>query len=631
MSKINKLRIVNLNYNNNSIKIVDETFNLNGESTLLSLRNGGGKSVLVQMMTAPFVNKKYRSTADRPFSSYFTTNKATVIMVEWVLDDVNTHVMTGMLVRANQDPDSDDSLQINNFTVEYKKPCDIDIDNILFTKKTEKGVELKSYTKCLKMLEDYKKNDRYKFNYYDMNSSTRSRDYFKELKKYQINHTEWESIIRKINKQESGLSNLFSNCKDVKGLVEKWFLKTIDDKLNAEDNKINNFRELTDIYIRDIKKNESIINKKENILEFNIDANQIKNIVANYVNSTDKKTHYENYLAAYFLNIISILKICNNEIKDLDNLKTELYEKINRTKYNEFSYKIYKINQDLKKCFELKNQLEIEKNSLEISMENNSHSIHIFEASKQNKKLLNQKKKLDSLEAKLETAKLDNNEFRLEEYEFGGKIKTYYDELYDDKKIEQEKVTEEISDIEGRLVKYKKEIKQIDEDIEKESEIRGSLNSNISHYGDYEKDYNNKYNEDLMRNILGLYKPGEIEIRKGNIEESKNELDRSYKDALKNDDKINRNFVEFQAEEREVAKNETEVNYKLKELYKVKKNIDDKINQRLNIFKYLQLSEEDLYDIEKINSRIDHKLKEIDDVKNSYRFKRDSLEKEQKN
>ena len=53
MSKINAIRLINLNYNNDSIRIADETFRMNGENTLLSLRNGGGKTVLVQMMTAP--------------------------------------------------------------------------------------------------------------------------------------------------------------------------------------------------------------------------------------------------------------------------------------------------------------------------------------------------------------------------------------------------------------------------------------------------------------------------------------------------------------------------------------------------------------------------------------------------
>ena len=58
MSKINAIRLINLNYNNDSIRIADDTFRMNGENTLLSLRNGGGKTVLVQMMTAPLVHKR---------------------------------------------------------------------------------------------------------------------------------------------------------------------------------------------------------------------------------------------------------------------------------------------------------------------------------------------------------------------------------------------------------------------------------------------------------------------------------------------------------------------------------------------------------------------------------------------
>ncbi len=64
MSKINAVRFINLNYNNNAIKINDECMQFNGKSTLLSLRNGGGKTVLVQMMTAPFVHRGKQKTKD---------------------------------------------------------------------------------------------------------------------------------------------------------------------------------------------------------------------------------------------------------------------------------------------------------------------------------------------------------------------------------------------------------------------------------------------------------------------------------------------------------------------------------------------------------------------------------------
>lgn len=66
MSKINAVRFINLNYNNNVMKINDECMQFSGKSTLLSLRNGGGKTVLVQMMTAPFVHRgKQKQRTDR--------------------------------------------------------------------------------------------------------------------------------------------------------------------------------------------------------------------------------------------------------------------------------------------------------------------------------------------------------------------------------------------------------------------------------------------------------------------------------------------------------------------------------------------------------------------------------------
>ena len=55
MSKINALRFVNINYNNNMSKISDECLHLNGENTLLSMDNGVGKTVMVQLITALFV------------------------------------------------------------------------------------------------------------------------------------------------------------------------------------------------------------------------------------------------------------------------------------------------------------------------------------------------------------------------------------------------------------------------------------------------------------------------------------------------------------------------------------------------------------------------------------------------
>ena len=133
MSKINCFRAINLNYNNNAITIEDETFHFDGESTLLSLQNGGGKSVLVQMMIAPLVRKRYRDTPDREFASFFTSNRPTFLLTEWILDGGAGYVLVGMMVRRKEnsaEEDSKDELDILNFIYEYKEANEFDIHNI---------------------------------------------------------------------------------------------------------------------------------------------------------------------------------------------------------------------------------------------------------------------------------------------------------------------------------------------------------------------------------------------------------------------------------------------------------------------------------------------------------------------
>lgn len=130
MSKINAIRLVNVNYNHNAYHISDETLRLNGQSTLIFLDNGGGKSVIVQLLTALFVHKGHRNFNKRTFASYFKTVKPTFIMVEWVLDNGAGYCLTGMMVRKSQNVDNNEELEIINFISEYRNACEQDINHL---------------------------------------------------------------------------------------------------------------------------------------------------------------------------------------------------------------------------------------------------------------------------------------------------------------------------------------------------------------------------------------------------------------------------------------------------------------------------------------------------------------------
>ena len=68
MPRIRRIRIVNINYNNGKRLIPDELFDLTDENgheglnTLISLINGGGKSVLVQLMMQPILPRAHASS-----------------------------------------------------------------------------------------------------------------------------------------------------------------------------------------------------------------------------------------------------------------------------------------------------------------------------------------------------------------------------------------------------------------------------------------------------------------------------------------------------------------------------------------------------------------------------------------
>ncbi len=247
MSKINAIRLINLNYNHNGIRIDDETFHLNGDSTLLTLRNGGGKSVLVQMLMAPFVHKRYRDIKDRKFSNYFTTYKPSFILIEWKLDGNAGFVLTGMMVRRNQElkeEQGQSELDMINFIHEYKEQNQYDIHKIPFVKIENNTKSLNTFSQSKTLLDTLKTSSEYRFSAYDMNNSIQQRNYFTKLEEFQIYYKEWESIIRKINLKESGLSELFSNAKDELGLIETWFLPTIESKINKDKNRIDEFRDI---------------------------------------------------------------------------------------------------------------------------------------------------------------------------------------------------------------------------------------------------------------------------------------------------------------------------------------------------------------------------------------------------
>lgn len=609
MSKLNSLRLVNLNYNNNTMKVNDEIFQFGGESTLMNLRNGGGKSVMVQMMMAPFVTKRNRDLKERKFNSYFTSPTPTFILTEWVLEGGDNHVLIGMAVRKkNSTEEDDEELDIINFIHEYRGSNPYDIYNLPVVENQGNTLKIKSFGNFKTFVEELKKNRDFNFNYYDMNVASQSRNYFETLKQYKINHKEWESIIRKVNMKESGLSELFQEAKSIPGLVEKWFIKTVEDKLNREENKISNFQEIIKKFIYQFKENEARVQKKAAIELFKEESETITLAADSFNKERIHKEEIENEIA----NLISFLKT-SKEARDLEqeslreflnSLKAELKD----IQYEEASVGFYKLMDEIEALEEEINNTSLQIEKVEGEKLHLERTKGVYQCAKIYEDYKKTSQRVQKYENQLELANSNQEETEEERKHIGFTLKNYYlkeeDTLENQLKDNMEsldKTKEEIETIASNL-------KDFDAFIFSNSKRLGGLQSDIKRYNEVEEKFNDKYKKKILRNMLGFYPEDLILTCKNAYEKQETVL----KEKIKN---LNKTLV---LRKEEVPKVESEkgrlsslinkINMKLEEGEKQKIEIEEKIKERKDVLKYIEFPEEKLYQTEEILKTFESKI-----------------------
>ena len=271
MSKISVIRLVNIRYNDDRMVIPDQVFFCGGKSTLIHLRNGGGKSVMTQLMCAPFLPKRYRDRDTRLFSSYFRQSAPSFILLEWELEGGAGRLLTGMMVHhtARNEEEGGEPIEMVNFIAQYDAHCAYDILSLPIFEEQDGGKRLKKFADCRAAFESFRKERGASFFLYDMAVNAQSRQYFDKLLEYGINTKEWSSIIRQVNRQEGGLSHFFDDCRSEKDLIIRKFLPAIESRLDTEGTgQIAQFREnigkFTESYFNNLEK----VKRRESFLHF---------------------------------------------------------------------------------------------------------------------------------------------------------------------------------------------------------------------------------------------------------------------------------------------------------------------------------------------------------------------------
>ncbi|MCI8370943.1 MAG: hypothetical protein HFI75_00815 [Lachnospiraceae bacterium] len=620
MSKINAIRIINLNYNNNAIKVSDEAFKLDGEATLLSLRNGGGKSVLIQMITALFVHKKYRNTRVRPFESYFTTNKPTFIMVEWKLDGGAGFVLTGMMVRkrqqaAEEDEAEEEKLELCHFISEYRESCSYDIDHIAVVERNEKEIILKNYSACLKLFEGYKKERSCQFQYYDMTNYAQSRAYFDKLLEYRINSREWESIIYEVNKKESGLSELFSDCRDEKGLVEKWFLKAAGDKLNQRNDRIKGFQGLIEKYAGVYKKNRSKMEKRDTMRAFKEEAMEVEACAQACQRADEEKREQENAIANFFWLLQQLdreAKVCRNEVQ---NQIKQLEEEIRHTQYEKLSFEFYAVKEEERFHISNRDMIGLEKEDLTREQEQVRSILHRLQCAYQQAEADEYRQEYEVSRQRLEYSRQKEADMEPERQRIGQQLKGHFEGMLEICKRDQERKEQKSQEYRQDLEeKIRQQEEVTDRLIGRQGEI-GRIQAKLEQYDEKEKEYNQRFGENLVRNILGEYEPAELEIRKKEAAEEAQKAQNQHQNHKRELEhrKEKQNHLRRRMEELQQGIHEKQL-----EKSQIEQEItgfEQELEERRRLLGYFDLTESELYDTARILEQAEKKLQAVEQAR----------------
>lgn len=632
MSKINAVRFINLNYNNNAMKINDECMQFSGKSTLLSLRNGGGKTVLVQMMTAPFVHRGKQKTKDRPFESYFTTAKPSFILVEWLLDGGAGYVLTGLMVRKNQEisEEKTDALEMMAIISEYKEPCMQDIHHLPVVEQNEKTMKLKSYNSCRKLFEDYKKDKKISFFCYDMSSPAQSRQYFYKLMEYQINYKEWETIIRKVNVKESGLSELFSDCRTEKELVEKWFLEAVESKLNKEENKVKNFQEILEKYAGKYKNIKEQLKRRDAIQKFKEAAEEIQINAEDFLVKEGEKAEQEKVIAAFIARLNVLYEEAEIERERQEEGRKKLQEELEFLKYEQLSCEFHEKNREKRNHASNREMIDLEKESLLRKQEKIQKKVHVFLCAKQQEMVNEDKQEWEIRKEKAAISRTKEENLEPERNRIGGQLSGYYEYRLSDNKEKQEAIKKQKLQIRKDISQQKDILNEYREKTKKITESKGSFRSLVRGYDNIEIKYNSNYRENLSRNILGVYEAGMLDIKQEMYDK---EQKKSIQENKEQKEKFENTTEEIHRTERAIEEKREKYFQKdsdIKQAEKEKKGYEQELEERKDILKYLELPEEKLFAREEILHKAKIKMQELSSRRRTLEKKEDALQKEYK-
>lgn len=463
MPMINRIRIVNFSYNNNNRHIIDEYFNFyGGENALLSLANGGGKSVLVQAMLQPILPKA--SLLGRKFSDFFTGSRApSYIMIEWKLEEDAGYLLTGIAVttRVTHSTNEDElntDIRYFTFTSLYESANAFDIRDIPVCEQTGSSIRIASFMEFKKLLQKECGKGEFDIAVFDSTREDQS-IYERKLNSYFISRDEWKELMMKINEAEHGVSEVFSECKTSRKVMEQWIIKYIEKVLDkSSEGEMSDHKKLEIMMghvAQSLVENEKHIKEFKAINEFRTEVDSLAKEANGVLKSLDEEDKLKKEISGGYAVLKVQTGVFENRLVELDVKKRDTDEELVQIEQEKKSEEFYRLKDEIDILTDKLNKL----NKIKVELNNEKavadHELRLQQAAEKYKKICEKQMEISELTESISNASKDQEELNIRLNQVRFSLKCLLQQ-------ELDKKTELTQQKEGQLDSIRQELKKIE-------------------------------------------------------------------------------------------------------------------------------------------------------------------------
>ena len=595
MPKLSKIRLTGCKYDGlrkeHENSIFDLTRGDKPDHSLFTLKNGGGKGVIMQLIFQILLPEtKWGKNNGNQVIAMFHDKKNNLhpftfhVVLEWVLDTIPAkRLITGIAVKStikntNTEEEEKAGLSYVLYTYEHDNNGYFTVENLpLYDEKDKKARDLDS-------IEEFLADNKRDFIRYSQTSGKRrDSDYYKYLESRGILRSEWMTL-KDINKSEGGISDYFGRASDNKSIFDKIIIPAISQNIkNYSNDDGNNLIEMFRSNLS-ITKDLPILLKREN------DYRELNLSIEPLIENADSGVRFIDRKKRLLEEGNNILFILNDEMEQVNGEveKWSISLKEGEDEKAELQFEKDNLLYNKDREYYLQRQVQIESleneyKEIQDNLENKKDELTLYRVNKLlcKKRGVEGKIKNKTLEKENLIKSLDIEDFRERMLELDNEIDIEWDKTkrrWQNQEIDFygyiDYIDEETSKDRRRRNKYKSKKEELQEEILKFELEKKSLEDKKERLGDYYDSMSLDFPERILEDLnsskekltakvsLENKEILSIEDRITDIIEEKNREEYIIDEKSKEAQEIQKDIIKKEAQELNIAKKVSKLLFK---------------------------------------------------------------------